>query len=121
MIGDVTEEGKAKLEEELNDIHDAFKDHVTLARPRLEDNIEDVATGEGWLAVQAKEKGLVDVIMTSDEYLDSIRDDFDIIEIVEKKERSKWPDFQAAVHTAKKAVKEMRQLPQESYSPMALS
>lgn len=120
VIGDVTEEGKAKLEEELNNIHDAFRDHVTLSRPKLENNIEDVATGEGWLAVQAKEKGLVDVIMTSDEYLDSIRHEYEIIEIVEKKERSRWPDLQSAVHTAKKAVKEL-QSPQESYTPMALS
>mmetsp|Transcript_4045 Transcript_4045/g.9647 ORF Transcript_4045/g.9647 Transcript_4045/m.9647 type:complete len:527 (+) Transcript_4045:207-1787(+) len=84
VIGDVTEEGKAKMTEQLDDIHIAFKDHVALARPRLKDSIEEVGTGEHWLAIQAKEKGLVDEIMTSDEYLESLCEDFDIIEILEK-------------------------------------
>ena len=72
VIGDVTEEGKDKLKSELEDMHRAFKDHVALARPKLKDRIEEVATGEYWVAVQAKELGLVDEIMTSDEYLESI-------------------------------------------------
>mmetsp|Transcript_25838 Transcript_25838/g.55261 ORF Transcript_25838/g.55261 Transcript_25838/m.55261 type:complete len:531 (-) Transcript_25838:291-1883(-) len=84
MIGEVTEEGKAKMTEQLGDIHTAFKDHVALARPRLKDSIEEIATGEHWLAIQAKEKGLVDEIMTSDEYLESVCENFDIIEILEK-------------------------------------
>jgi serine protease SohB len=88
VIGEVTDEGKEKLQEELDDIHRAFKDHVALARPKLKDAIEDVGTGEYWLAVQAKELGLVDVIMTSDEYLESIRLQYDIIEIAEKKKKS---------------------------------
>lgn len=89
IIGDVTEEGKAKLSEELDDVHIAFKDHVALARPKLQETIEEVGTGEHWLAVQAKDKGLVDEIMTSDEYLESVCEKFDIIEILEKKEISK--------------------------------
>jgi len=84
IIGDVTEEGKAKMTEQLDDIHIAFKDHVSLARPKLKETIEEVGSGEHWLAIQAKEKGLVDEIMTSDEYLESICDEFDIIEILEK-------------------------------------
>lgn len=84
VIGEVTEEGKAKMTEQLDDIHIAFKDHVALARPRLKDSIEEVGTGEHWLAIQAKEKGLVDEIMTSDECLESLCEDFDIIEILEK-------------------------------------
>jgi serine protease SohB len=89
IIGDVTEEGKAKMTEQLDDIHIAFKDHVALARPRLKDSIEEVGTGEHWLAIQAKEKGLVDEIMTSDEYLESLCEDFDIIEILEKIQKPK--------------------------------
>ena len=84
IIGDVTEEGKAKMKEQLDDIHIAFKDHVALARPRLKDSIEEVGTGEHWLAIEAKEKGLVDEIMTSDECLESLCEDFDIIEILQK-------------------------------------
>ena len=72
------------MTEQLDDIHIAFKDHVALARPQLKDSIEEVGTGEHWLAIQAKEKGLVDEIMTSDEYLESLCEDFEIIEILEK-------------------------------------
>mmetsp|Transcript_48527 Transcript_48527/g.103273 ORF Transcript_48527/g.103273 Transcript_48527/m.103273 type:complete len:302 (-) Transcript_48527:37-942(-) len=85
VIGDVTEEGKAKLQEELDDMHRAFKDHVALARPSLKDKIEDVATGEYWMAVQAKRLGLVDEIVTSDEYLESICRENEILEIMGKK------------------------------------
>ena len=48
-------------------MHRAFKDHVALARPKLKDRIKEVATGEYWVAVQAKELGLVDEIMNHDE------------------------------------------------------
>mmetsp|Transcript_30344 Transcript_30344/g.73816 ORF Transcript_30344/g.73816 Transcript_30344/m.73816 type:complete len:407 (-) Transcript_30344:42-1262(-) len=74
LIGDVTEEGKAKLKEQLTDIHVAFKDHIAFLRPALlrDNKIDEVATGEHWLAVEAKSKGLVDGIMTSDEYLESL-------------------------------------------------
>jgi serine protease SohB len=88
IIGDVTDEGKAKLQEELDEIHRAFKDHIALARPKVRETIEDVATGEYWLAVHAKEKGLVDDILTSDEYLESIAKENEIIELVEKKKKS---------------------------------
>ena len=87
VIGEVTEEGKAKMTEQLDDIHIAFKDHVSLARPQLKESIEEVGTGEHWLAIQAKEKGLVDEILTSDEYLESLCEEFDIIEILEKTQK----------------------------------
>eukprot|EP00978_Attheya_sp_CCMP212_P017119 scaffold45436_cov49-Attheya_sp.AAC.4 len=90
IIGDVTEEGKEKLQEELDAMHHAFQDHIGLARPQLKEVMDSVATGEYWLAVHAKEKGLVDQIMTSDEYLESLHYDkqCDIIQILEKKKRS---------------------------------
>ena len=87
IIGDVTEEGKQKLQEELDDMHRAFKDHVALARPTLQDTIEEIGSGEYWMAVQAKKLGLVDEIMTSDEYLESLCRDNEIIEILEKKKK----------------------------------
>lgn len=87
LIGEVTEEGKAKLKEELEDIHIAFQDHVAFTRPSLASTMADLATGEHWLAVQAKEKGLVDDIMTSDEYLESLCETYDLIEIVQHKKK----------------------------------
>jgi len=128
IIGDVTDEGKAKLTEQLDDIHIAFKDHIALARPKLKDSIEEVGTGEHWLAIQAKEKGLVDVIMTSDEYLESICDTFDIIEILEKKQKkqgvaSLLENFGAAARGLKSMVERIQtnvESPGQSPTPMAI-
>ena len=60
-------------------IHDAFKKVIKEGRPDVD--IEEIATGEYWLASQAKEKGLVDEIMTSDDYLCSKLDEREVIEI----------------------------------------
>eukprot|EP00038_Savillea_parva_P021421 m.34690 g.34690 ORF g.34690 m.34690 type:complete len:517 (+) comp5177_c0_seq1:202-1752(+) len=76
---EVTEEGKEKLQEQLEDIHTAFRDHV--ASHRDEANADDVSTGEAWLALQALQKGLVDELMTSDEYVQSKMMDSIVIEV----------------------------------------
>ena len=78
-FSEVTDEGKQKLQDDLTAIHEAFKQLIKDGRPDVD--IEEVATGEYWLASQAKEKGLVDEIMTSDDYLCSKLDDCEIIEI----------------------------------------
>ncbi len=78
-FSEVTDEGKQKLQDDLTAIHKAFKQHIKDGRPDVD--IEAIATGEYWLASQAKEKGLVDEIMTSDDYLCSKLDDCEIIEI----------------------------------------
>ena len=91
-----------KMQEELDAMHRAFKDHVALARPRLSDTIEQVGTGEYWLAVQAKELGLVDEIMTSDEYLESIAGKYEIVELVEKrKRRAVWSGLTGLVRSVR--------------------
>ena len=87
----VSEEGKKKFIEELEDIHVAFKDHICLNRPQMKATIEEIATGEAYLAVQAKKKGLVDEIRTSDEYFESIAKDYDIVSIQEKKKKPFLP------------------------------
>src|SRR5579871_6539915 len=53
--------------ERLQAIHSAFKNLIKQRRPNLD--IDKVADGNYWLAVDAKELGLVDSIETSDEYL----------------------------------------------------
>ena len=78
-FSEVTDEGKQKLQDDLTAIHEAFKQLIKAGRPNVD--IEEIATGEYWLASQAKEKGLVDEIMTSDDYLCSKLDDCEIIEI----------------------------------------
>lgn len=78
-FSEVTEEGKQKLQDDLTAIHEAFKKLIKDGRPDVD--IEAIATGEYWLASEAKEKGLVDEIMTSDDYLCSKLDECEIIEI----------------------------------------
>lgn len=48
-------------------------------RPALD--IEAVATGEHWYGTQAKEKGLVDDVATSDDLLLGMMKDFDAINV----------------------------------------
>ncbi|MDQ1303836.1 MAG: serine protease SohB [Pseudomonadota bacterium] len=67
MFGRNTDEDRAKLREELEDVHALFKSVVTTHRPALD--IEAVATGEHWYGTQAQELGLVDALETSDDYL----------------------------------------------------
>ncbi len=67
LFGKNTEEGREKLQEDLEDIHFLFKQHITHFRPNVD--IERVATGEHWLASRAIELNLVDALATSDDYL----------------------------------------------------
>lgn len=62
-----TPEEEAKLEEQLESIHNRFKDHVLGYRPDIA--VDKVFTGEAFLAVDAIKYGLVDKIGTSDEIL----------------------------------------------------
>lgn len=67
LFGENTETGRAKLREELDDIHALFRQFVQDRRPRLD--VDTVATGETWLGSRALELGLVDQIATSDEII----------------------------------------------------
>lgn len=66
-LGENTEEGRRKFREELNDIHNLFKIYISKYRPAL--NIDEVGTGEYWFGTDALDKGLVDGLITSDQYL----------------------------------------------------
>lgn len=79
MFGENTEEGREKFRQELEETHLLFKDFVAENRPKV--NIEEVATGEHWFAIQAKDKGLVDNIGTSDDVILSLIEQYKIIEV----------------------------------------
>jgi len=66
-LGEPTEAGKAKLLQQLQEVHDLFKNMVKHHRPQLD--LEKVATGEYWYGQQCVDLGLVDGIKTSDDYL----------------------------------------------------
>lgn len=79
IFGKNTDEGREKLQEEINDVHDLFKSFVKNHRESVV--IDDVATGEHWFATQCIEKNLIDHLQTSDDYLLSNKNEFDIYEI----------------------------------------
>jgi len=76
MFGKNTDEDRAKLKEELEDVHTLFKGLVGEQRPSLD--IERVSTGEHWYGTHALELGLIDEIGTSDDFLMSAADEADI-------------------------------------------
>lgn len=79
MFAENTEKGRQKFQEELEHIHDAFKDYVLKNRPQLK--IEKIATGEHWLAVEALALNLVDTIKTSDDYVLDKMAAFNVFEV----------------------------------------
>jgi serine protease SohB len=67
MFGKNTDEGREKLKQELEEVHELFKNQIREHRPKVD--IERVATGEHWYGARALELELVDEIRTSDDFL----------------------------------------------------
>lgn len=67
MFAENTEKGRQKFLEDLEKIHDNFKYYVLNHRNNL--NLEKISTGEHWLAKDALDLNLVDILKTSDEYI----------------------------------------------------
>lgn len=79
LFGENTEQGREKFREDLNETHLLFKQFVQEMRPSLD--IETVATGEHWYGVQAKERGLVDEILTSDDLILTMMKEYDVVQV----------------------------------------
>jgi serine protease SohB len=79
MFGENTDEDRAKLKEELEDVHGLFKAAVSKYRPDLD--LDKVATGEHWYGTTALELGLADEIKTSDELLTELATDRDLYQL----------------------------------------
>ena len=86
MFSEPTEKGKAKLMEEIHDIHNLFKDFVKQNRSQLD--IDSIATGEHWYGTRALELNLVDELRTSDDYLLEASKEADIFEVKYVKKES---------------------------------
>lgn len=86
MFGENTEKGRQKFLEELEDIHTLFKEHIAAHRTQVD--LNEVSTGEHWLAKKAFEYKLVDRLITSDDYLMQACNDADVYEITSKKRKS---------------------------------
>lgn len=73
-FGKVTEDEIAHETERVEQIHDAFKTLVVAGRQCLSETIGEVSEGDTWLGVEAVKLGLIDAVLTSNEYIfDRIR------------------------------------------------
>ena len=82
MFGKNTDEDRAKLKEELEEVHTLFKDAVSKYRADLD--LDKVATGEHWYGTKALELGLADELKTSDELLAERSAERDIYQVTYK-------------------------------------
>lgn len=121
MLGENTQEGREKFKEELEAIHEHFKGVVKTFRPNLD--LDKVATGEHWLALDALKLGLVDEIATSDEYIQKrINDTYNCaVKIIWKKKENKnllqryLPKVSLFSSPVAKAQEEIDKLEQNSF------
>lgn len=77
MFGENSEKGRKKVQQDLQETHQIFKEFVQILRPNLD--IDKVSTGEHWLGSRALELGLVDKLQTSDDFLISSLDDAELV------------------------------------------
>ena len=66
-FGQNTDKDRAKVQEEVDEMHDLFKRFIHENRPGMD--MAAIATGEVWTGTQALERGLIDAIETSDEWV----------------------------------------------------
>ncbi len=64
-FGEITQKGRDKVKEDVEEMHGLFKAWVKDHRPAVD--IDSIATGETWVGVHALEKSMIDELMTSDE------------------------------------------------------
>ena len=81
-IGENSDEDRANLKEELEDVHELFKSAVSQYRPNLD--LEKVATGEHWYGSRALDMGLADEIKTSDEVIAGLLADRELYQVTFK-------------------------------------
>lgn len=79
MLGENTDAGKRKFNEEIEETHGLFKQLVSDQRPSID--IDAIATGEHWYGTQCLERGMIDVVMTSEAYLLAASKDCDLYEL----------------------------------------
>ncbi len=86
MFGKNTDEGRAKIKAELEDVHELFKNQIAEHRPQID--LDKISTGEHWYGVRAMSLNLVDEIRTSDDFLLEAASDYDIFSVTFKRRRS---------------------------------
>lgn len=89
LFGKNTEEGRQKLQQEIEEVHGLFKQQIAAHRPQVD--LERVATGEHWYGVRARELALIDEIRTSDDLLREAARDRDLY-LVRFKRRKRFAE-----------------------------
>ena len=69
LLGKITKNGKKVTQTMVDDIHEAFKEHVVQSRPILKEKIDEIGNGSVWLGTSALDLGLIDELKTSDQYI----------------------------------------------------
>lgn len=86
VFGENTPKDREKFKQDIEEIHYYFKQFITENRPVV--NIEQVATGEYWLATRALDLKLIDGLSSSDDYLFSLSQSTDIFEVTYSSKKS---------------------------------
>jgi serine protease SohB len=89
MFGENTEEGRAKLKDELEEVHALFK--AQIAEHRAGVDLERVGTGEHWYGLRALGLNLVDEIKTSDDFLAEAAQEHDLFRVSYRRRKS-WSE-----------------------------
>lgn len=97
VFGENTKKDREKVQEEVDKVHDMFKDFVSNHRPGV--NINDVSTGEVWHAVEAQKMHMVDQIQTSEDYLIHASKHSDIYEVKIAGKKQLVEKLSQGVHT----------------------
>ncbi|MGE3841658.1 MAG: protease SohB [Vicinamibacterales bacterium] len=85
MFAENSDADRDKFQSELEDVHHLFQEFVKTNRPSVD--IDAVATGEHWYGTRALTLGLVDELRTSDDLLLDARERFEILELIQHRER----------------------------------
>lgn len=86
FLGEITPDGKKHFTKKIEDTHELFKNFVKDLRPSL--NLEEVANGDHWYGKEAVNLGLVDRLQTSDEYIQSAMESYQVIRVSTPKQKS---------------------------------
>ena len=89
VFGKNTDEGRQKLQQEIEDVHELFKKQIAEHRPQV--SLDEVATSEHWYGTRALELKLVDELGTSDDLLLAAAKERDLYQVTYRRHRS-WSE-----------------------------
>lgn len=97
-FGQITQRGREKVQEDIEEMHALFKAWVKQHRPIVD--IDGIATGETWVGLQALERQMIDAIMTSDELIANACNEGDVYSVRYEIRQSLSDKLGVAVHKA---------------------